>query len=66
MGTYIRGEPFNSPSLYIRVGNEEQVVPFLNGFTSDCSWRRGTPDLDAFLRTIDVGTRVLIGVAPPP
>ena len=65
-GTYMRGEPFNSPSMYIRVGNDEQVVPFLNGFTSDLSWRRSSPDLDTFLRTIEIGTRVLIGLAPPP
>ena len=63
-GTYFR-DVLGSPSLYMTIGSDEQEILYLNGFGADVSWRRTTPDLGAFLRGIDDGTRVLLGVAAP-
>ena len=63
-GTYARNV-LGSPSLYMRVGNDEQVVPYSPGFSSDLQFRRTSPDLGEFIRDISNGTRVLFGVAAP-
>ena len=62
-GTYFRS--LGSPSLFLRVGNDEQEIPYERAFGADVQFRRSNPDLGAFLRGIDDGTRVLIGVASP-
>ena len=63
-GGYFR-DVLGSPSLFMRIGNDEQEVPYDRGFGADVQFRRSSPDLGAFLRGIDLGTRVLIGVAAP-
>ena len=63
-GTYAR-DVLGRPTLYVRIANEEEAVPYNSGFSADLQFRRSSPDLGEFLREIDVGTRVLLGVAAP-
>ena len=63
-GTYARNV-LGSPTLYVRIANDEQAIPYNSGFSADLQFRRSSPDLGEFLREIDVGTNVLIGVAAP-
>ena len=63
-GTYVRNV-LMSPTLYIRIGNRQESVPYERAFGNDAQFRRSTPDLGAFLRDIDVGTHVLLAVAAP-
>ena len=63
LGTYI-SSTLGSPALYMRTLDDgEQVVPYDRGFTSNAQFRRGSPDLGAFLQSIDNGVRWLLAVA---
>ena len=61
-GTYA-GDVLGSPTLYIRIGNDEQAIPYNSGFSADLQFRRSSPDLGEFIRSVSNGTRVLFGVA---
>ena len=63
-GTYAR-DVLGRPTLYVRIANDEQAIPYNSGFSADLQFRRSSPDLGEFLREIDVGTHVLLGVAAP-
>ena len=65
-GEFVRevlGPP--TPDLYMRIGNDEQRIPYERAFRSDYQARRTNPDVGEFLREIDDGTRVLFAVASP-
>ena len=62
-GTYINST-LGAPTLYMRTLDDgEQALGYDRGFGSNAQWRRSSPDLGAFLQTIDSGVRYLIGVA---
>ena len=61
-GSYI-SSTLGSPSLFLRVGNSQNELPYDRGFGSNAQWRRSVPDIGAFLQTIDSGVRYLLAVA---
>ena len=61
-GTYV-SSTLGSPSLFLRVANDMNEVPYDRGFGSNGQWRRSSPDLGAFLQTIDNGVRYILAVA---
>ena len=65
-GEFVRdvlGPP--TPDVYLRIGADEELVPYERAFRNDYQCRRTSPDLGAFLQGFDVGTHVLLGVAAP-
>ena len=62
-GTYI-STTLGAPSLYLRTLDDgEQTLSWDRGFGANGQWRRSSPDIGAFLQTIDNGVRYLLGVA---
>ena len=63
-GGYISGT-LGAPSLFLQtLAGGEQEVPYDRGFGANAQWRRDTPDLGAFLSTIDSGVLYILAVAP--
>ena len=62
-GTYISAT-LGAPSLYLRTLDDgEQTLSWDRGFGANGQWRRSSPDIGAFLQTIDSGVRYLLAVA---
>ncbi len=62
-GTYI-SSTLGSPSLYLRtLADGENELAWDRGFGANGQWRRSTPDIGAFLQSIDNGVRYLVAVA---
>ena len=63
-GTYI-GTTLGAPSLYMRIGSDENEISYDRGFGGNAQWRRSSPDLGTFLQGFDSGVRMLIAVSSP-
>ena len=63
-GTYI-GTTLSAPTLYMRIGSDENEINYERGFSSNASWRRTSPDLGTFLQGFDSGVRMLLAVSSP-
>ena len=63
-GTFI-GTTLAQPTLYMRIGSDENEISYDRGFSTNVQWRRTTPDLGTFLQGFDVGVRMLIAVSSP-
>ena len=64
-GTYL-SSTLGAPSLFLRtLADGEQTLSWDRGFGANGQWRRSSPDIGAFLQTIDSGVRYLLGVASP-
>ena len=64
-GTYLSSS-LNAPNLYLRTLDDgEQTLGWDRGFGGNGQWRRSSPDIGAFLQTIDSGVRYLLAVAAP-
>ena len=62
-GSYVR-DTLGSPSLYLQtLADGENAVPFERGFGANAQFRRSSPDLGAFLQSLDSGVQFLLGVA---
>ena len=62
-GSYL-STTLGAPSLYLRtIDDGEQTLSWDRGFGANGQWRRSSPDIGAFLQTIDSGVRFLVGVA---
>ena len=62
-GSYIN-VTLGAPSLFMQtLADGEQVLGYDRGFGANAQWRRSSPDLGAFLQTIDSGVRYLLAVA---
>ena len=65
-GEFVRevlGPP--SPSIYIRIENDLQEIPYERAFRNDYQCRRTNPDVGEFLRDIDDDVVFLLAVAEP-
>ena len=63
-GTYI-GTTLGAPTLYMRIGSDENEINYERGFGGNAQWRRTTPDLGTFLQAFDSGVRMLLAVSSP-
>ena len=63
-GTFI-GTTLGAPTLYMRIGSDENEINYERGFSNNASWRRTTPDLGTFLQGFDSGVRMLLAVSSP-
>ena len=64
-GTYL-SSTLGAPNLYLRTLDDgEQTLGWDRGFGANGQWRRSSPDISAFLQTIDSGVRYLLAVASP-
>ena len=64
-GNYI-STTLGGPSLFLRtLADGENELTWDRGFGANGQWRRSSPDIGAFLQTIDSGVRFLVGVAAP-
>ena len=63
-GTYI-GTTLSAPTLYMRIGSDENEIDYERGFGQNAQWRRSSPDLGAFLQGFDSGVRMLLVVSSP-
>ena len=64
-GTYL-SSTLGAPNLYMStIDDGEQTLAWDRGFGANGQWRRSSPDIGAFLQTIDSGVRYLIAVASP-
>ena len=63
-GTYI-GTTLSAPTLYMRLGSDENEISYDRGFGGNAQWRRSSPDLGTFLQGFDSGVRMLIAVSSP-
>ena len=62
-GSYL-STTLGAPNLYLRtIDDGEQTLSWDRGFGGNGQWRRSSPDIGAFLQTIDNGVRYLLGVA---
>ena len=64
IGSYV-GTTLGAPSMYLRIGSDENEIDYDRGFSAVAQWRRTSPDLGAFLQGFDVGVRMLIAVSSP-
>ena len=63
-GTLV-GTTLAAPTLYMRIGSDENEISYERGFSNNASWRRTSPDLGTFLQGFDVGERLLLAVSSP-
>ena len=62
-GSYL-STTLGAPNLYLRTLDDgEQTLSWDRGFGGNGQWRRSSPDIGAFLQTIDSGVRYLLAVA---
>ena len=62
-GSYL-SSTLGAPNLYLRTLDDgEQTLSWDRGFGGNGQWRRSSPDIGAFLQTIDSGVRYLLAVA---
>ena len=62
-GSYL-STTLGAPSMFMRtLADGEQELAWDRGFGANGQWRRSSPDIGAFLQTIDSGVRYLLGVA---
>ena len=63
-GSYIN-VTLGAPSLFLQtLAGGEQELAYDRGFGGNAQWRRSSPDIGAFLSTIDSGIRYILAVAP--
>ena len=63
-GTYI-GTTLSAPTLFMRIGSDENEINYERGFGQNAQWRRSSPDLGTFLQGFDSGVRMLLAVSSP-
>ena len=63
-GTFV-GTTLGAPTLFMRIGSDENEINYERGFGQNAQWRRTSPDLGVFLQGFDVGVRMLIAVSSP-
>ena len=62
-GSYL-STTLGAPNLYLRTLDDgEQTLSWDRGFGGNGQWRRSSPDIGAFLQTLDSGVRYLLAVA---
>ena len=59
------GTTLGAPTLFMRIGADENEIDYDRGFSSVAQWRRSSPDLGAFLQGFDSGVRMLLAVSSP-
>ena len=61
-GTYV-STTLSAPTLFMRIGSDENEISYDRGFGGNAQWRRSSPDLGTFLQAFDVGERLLLAVS---